>query len=191
MGIFMRRICIFIILIALITLTSGVYSRNRPAVKSIPAQLVEKIYRIYKQQNYREGLAITTGTMLKRFTKLNDHLRMNQNKIPDQLKRLSERMSGYRFVGEYTHTYNGKEFTLVDCIWIMKSRDTSPQSMGIIQTKLVVRAYMVKKVNNEWKVSSEKFITEHILREEEHKLIERIRRQIELQRQNQRRGIRR
>jgi hypothetical protein len=125
--------------------------------------------------------------MLKRFEKLNNHLRMNQFKVPETLKRLSDRMSGFRFVGEYLQNYNGKEYSLVDCIWIMKSRDNSPQSMGIVQTKLVVRAYLVKKINNQWKVSSEKFITEHILREEEHKLIERIRKQIEQQRLNQQR----
>jgi hypothetical protein len=91
-------------------------------------------------------------------------------------------LDGYRYVGEYNLTQNGKEFTMVDCVWVMRSKDTSPQTTGIIQTKLVVRSFLVKKVNNEWKVSSDKFITEYILRDQEYKLMETIRQQMARQR---------
>lgn len=155
--------------------------------KSIPAKLVKKIYDIYKYQKYNEGLKISTGLILRRFQRINDYLRMNQNKIPNDLNQLSNKMSGYYYIGESSYTHNNIEYTMVDCVWVMRYRDTSPQSTGIIHSKLVVRSFLVKKINNEWKVSSDKFITEYILRGEEFKLMEKIKEQIEKQRKNQER----
>jgi hypothetical protein len=161
---------------------------SRPVLKpsnineiSRPAKLVAQIYKIYKNQKYKSGLSITTGSMLKRFKKLHNHMVMNNNKIPATLKRLSTMMYGFKLLNEYTQNYNGKKYVMVNCLWIMKYRDTTPQSEGIAKTKWVVRAYLAKKVGRSWKISSEKFITEYLMRGEERALLEKIEKKIRTQ----------
>ncbi len=168
-----------------LAISTGIFSRSaeiKIQESSVPAKLVAKIYNIYKTQSYKSALKITTGTMKKRFTKLYNYLRMNQYRVPARLKKLSARLHEYRFVGQYNKTYKGRKYSLVDCLWVMKYRDMSRFGSGIVKTKVILRAYLVKKIKGRWKVSSEKFITEYILRGEEVKRNRMIRKKIQIQR---------
>jgi len=138
------------------------------------SRIVAKLYDIYKNQKYRDGLAITTGTIYKKFKKFYDYQRMNNGRIPQQLTRLAGQMSGFKVLDEFKLQHKGKEYSIVHCIWVIKYKDNTAQSSGLIKTKWIVRAYLLKKENNEWKISSEKFITEHLFRGEERELMNKI-----------------
>lgn len=162
-------------------------SKVKTNADSIPAKLVAKLYDIYKTQKFRNALKITTGSMKKRFKKLYNYMRMHQYRVPARLKRLSAMLHDYKFIGQYDHKYKGRKYSLIDCIWVMKYRDSSKYSSGITKTKVVVRSYLVKKVRGNWKVSSEKFVTEYILRGAEIKYNKMIKKSIQRQRLRRRR----
>ncbi len=178
----MKKLTILFISLIFIFSSTVFSKRGNKKGSSIQARLVAQIYNIYKTQSYRKALKITTGSMKKRFKKLYDYLRMHQYRIPTRLKKLSAMLHDYRFVGQYDQTLKGKKYSLIDCIWVLKYRDNSKYGSGMTKTKIVVRAYLVKKVKGRWKVSSEKFITEHILRDEEFKHNKMIERSIKKQR---------
>lgn len=169
---------------------------SRPTFRStnhkIAGILVKKLYRIYKTKKYKNGLKITTGSMHKRFKKLYDFQRMNRWRVPAKLNKLSNMLSGFHLLNLYSHKFKNKEYIMVNCVWVMKYRDTTAQSMGIAKTKWVVRAYLVKKDKKGiWKVSSEKFITEYLLRGEEHQMLKKIYKKLQQQRMRRRRRGRR
>jgi hypothetical protein len=186
----MKRFVIFLVFLSFSICAFSKPAKHSEIGNTVPAKLVAQIYNIYKTQNYRKGLKITTGTMKKRFKKLYDYLRMHQQRVPAKLQRLSGMMHGYRFVGQYNQKYKGRKYAIIDCIWVLKYRDNEKYGSGILRKKLVVRSYLVKKVSGKWKVSSEKFVTEHIIRDEEIKFNKMIQRKIQQQRMRRRRRMR-
>ncbi len=135
---------------------TGVFAQP-PYKTGSPSRVVNQLYSIYKNYDFRKALTFTTGKEKQKVEKILGIMNRNNGKAPQEIITFSKTLQELKIVGEQINN----QYARVDTLWILKHHDKKNPQEFLIKVQEI--AFLLEKEQDLWKIRSSRFITEHIL----------------------------
>lgn len=145
-----------LIFFALIGLFSALLTYQTCAAADSPSAVMQQLYKIYKNGNYKDALQLTTGKEKKNVEKIMQVMANNGGRLPAKFENFVASVDDLKIIDENIQG----NIARVNVLWIQKVAEKgSPDN---VQVKVSEVAYLFNKVKDKWMVKSSRFLNQQV-----------------------------